>query len=245
MFKAKISDSKLFYSCFDAIFSIVDEVKLKIDSEGLRINALDKGHTNFVHLSLKNTFFDEFQCDESLSLDIDLSELIKVLKLIKSESIRLPSDEYNLIVVGEGETRSTFKIKLIDDLYDSPNPPLIEFPATVGIESKVFKGMVKKIAQFNDVGMNLIIDQDKMIVLGENEFNDTKVEYIHGDKVLGEYDSRIKINKVSDALKASDFSNDLYLSIGDGLPLKMIFKLISEEGELGFLIAPLVDKSEE
>lgn len=245
MFEAEIGNPKLFYSCFDAISAIVDEVKIMVDSEGLRLNALDRSKSNFVHLNLKAEFFDKFVCDDYETININSFSLTEVLKLIKSDTtVKLSLNEYNLVVVGEGETKSSFKLGLLEDSYESPNPPKFDFPATINIESKVFKSIMKKIEKFNKVGVNLKITPDNLVASGENHINNTIVEYLHIDKVIGEHKSRIKIDKILQGLKASDFSDVLKISIGNDLPFLMKFELDSEDGELSFLIAPLEDKSE-
>ena len=53
MFKAELSDSSILKTSFDAISSIVDEVQIQTDSEGMRLDALDRSHITFVHLELK------------------------------------------------------------------------------------------------------------------------------------------------------------------------------------------------
>ena len=69
MFKAELSDSNILKTSFDAISSIVDEVQLQTDSEGVRLNALDRSHITFVHLELKASLFDEFICDMGTGTD--------------------------------------------------------------------------------------------------------------------------------------------------------------------------------
>ena len=36
------------------------EVQIQTDSEGFRLDALDRSHITFVHLELKSSLFDEF-----------------------------------------------------------------------------------------------------------------------------------------------------------------------------------------
>jgi len=124
MFKAVLSDSNILKTSFDAISSIVDEVQMQADEEGLRLDALDRSHITFVHLELKKGVFDEYQCEESMKINVDTEELMKVLKRAKAEDmVELTVDEGNLIITFEGEARRTFKIRLIDIEYEAPSPP--------------------------------------------------------------------------------------------------------------------------
>ncbi len=58
MFKAELSDSSILKTSFDAISSIVDEVQIQTDSEGMRLDALDRSHITFVHLRLTLTLMN-------------------------------------------------------------------------------------------------------------------------------------------------------------------------------------------
>ena len=53
MFKAELSDSSILKTSFDAISSIVDEVQIQTDSEGMRLDALDRSLTNIFVMFLK------------------------------------------------------------------------------------------------------------------------------------------------------------------------------------------------
>ena len=81
MFKAVLSDSNILKTSFDAISSIVDEVQMQTDDDGLKLDALDRSHITFIHLELKSDVFDEYKCEEPLKINVDTEELMKVLKV--------------------------------------------------------------------------------------------------------------------------------------------------------------------
>ena len=110
MFKAELSNPNILKTSFDAISSIVDEVQIQTDSEGFRLDALDRSHITFVHLELKSSLFDEFVCDEPEKINIDTDEFMKVLKRSKStDRVIMSLDEGNFIITFEGEAKRTFK----------------------------------------------------------------------------------------------------------------------------------------
>ena len=104
MFKAELSNPNILKTSFDAISSIVDEVQIQTDSEGFRLDALDRSHITFVHLELKSSLFDEFVCDEPEKINIDTDEFMKVLKRSKStDRVIMSLDEGNFIITFEGD----------------------------------------------------------------------------------------------------------------------------------------------
>ena len=56
MFKAELSDSSILKTSFDAISSIVDEVQIQTDSEGMRLDALDRSHILLFTWNLKQVY---------------------------------------------------------------------------------------------------------------------------------------------------------------------------------------------
>ena len=147
MFKAELSNPNILKTSFDAISSIVDEVQIQTDSEGFRLDALDRSHITFVHLELKSSLFDEFVCDEPEKINIDTDEFMKVLKRSKStDRVIMSLDEGNFIITFEGEAKRTFKIRLIDIEYESPT--------TLMVDSEKFRASAE--GEFGDANIEYI-----------------------------------------------------------------------------------------
>ena len=58
--KFELSDSKMFKDCFLTVGTIIDEIIIEADNDGLRCKALDKSHITFVSLEMDYDFFDSF-----------------------------------------------------------------------------------------------------------------------------------------------------------------------------------------
>ena len=244
MFKAVLSDSNILKTSFDAISSIVDEVQMQADTEGLRLDALDRSHITFVHLELKSSIFDIYSNDEPLQINVDTEELMKVLKRGRSDDmVELTVDEGNLIITFEGEARRTFKIRLIDIEYEPPTPPELEFPTEFEIPFNLLKSSIQDIDIVSDK-ISLIIDQDKFTASAEGEFGDAKIEYLHGEKIEENVKSVFSLEKIKEMLKADKFSESAVLKLGNDMPLNLTMKMPSDEGELSFLLAPRIESEE-
>lgn len=241
MFKAELSDSNILKTSFDAISSIVDEVQIQTDSEGFRLDALDRSHITFVHLELKSSLFDEFVCDEPEKINIDTDELMKVLKRSKSDDRVLMSlDEGNFIITFEGEAKRTFKIRLIDIEYESPTPPQLNHPTNIEVPFSLLKDSIQDMDIFSDK-IALKVDNDRFIASAEGEFGDANIEYLHGEKVEEPVKSIFSLEKVREMLKADKFSDFAIISLGNDMPLNLTLKMLSEDGELSFLLAPRIE----
>lgn len=244
MFKAVLSDSNILKTSFDAISSIVDEVQMQADEEGLRLDALDRSHITFVHLELKKNVFDEYQCKEPLKINVDTEELMKVLKRAKSEDmVELTTDEGNLIITFEGEARRTFKIRLIDIEYEAPSPPQLDYPTEFEIPFSLLKDSIQDIGIVSDK-IALQVDEDKFKASAEGDFGDAQIEYLHGEKIAENAKSVFSLEKVKEMMKADKFSETAQIKLGNDMPLNLYLKMASDEGELSFLLAPRIESEE-
>lgn len=242
MFKLILSDPSIFKTSFEAISSIVDEVQIEVDSDGLRLNAIDRSHITYVHLELKERLFDVFQCDEPIKLNVDTEELMKVLKRSKSDDVmELTVDGGSLVVTFEGAIKKTFKVKLIDLEYETPTPPSIEYPVKISIPIKTLKESIQDIEIVAD-RVEFNIDQDFLKLKAVGEFSDAEVEYLHGEKVPEDAKAIFAIENIKEMLKAEKFADNTYISLGDDMPLTLTLELLNEEGELTFLLAPRIEE---
>ncbi|MDH7477362.1 MAG: DNA polymerase sliding clamp, partial [Candidatus Bathyarchaeota archaeon] len=94
MFKIKMADAKLLRDMVTAISILVDEATFKVDSDGLKLRAMDPSRVAMVDFEWPKTIFDEYTATEPTKMCINISELLKLLKRAgKDEVIELSLDE--------------------------------------------------------------------------------------------------------------------------------------------------------
>jgi proliferating cell nuclear antigen len=244
MFQAVLSDSNLLKSSFNAISSIVDEVQMQADGEGLRLDALDRSHITYVHLELKKGLFDEYRCDILVKINVDTEELMKVLKRSQADDIiELSVDEDNLIITLEGEASRTFKIRLIDLEYEDPFPRKYEYPTEFRVPFDLLKNSIKDIGVVSDK-ITLHVDEDMFKASAEGEFGDAQIRYLHGGKIRESVKSVFSLEKVKEMLKADKFSDSVIIQLGDDMPLNLTLEALHGEGVLSFALAPRFESEE-
>lgn len=242
MFKLVLSDPSIFKTSFDAISSIVDEVQIEVDSDGLRLNAIDRSHITYVHLELKESLFDIYECDKPIKLNLDTEELMKVLKRSKNDDVmELTIDAGSLILTFEGAVKKTFKVKLIDLEYDAPTPPQIEYPVVISLPISTLKETIQDIEIVAD-RVAFKIDEDNLTLTAVGDFADAEVEYLHGEQVSENVRSIFAIENIKEMLKAEKFADRTFISLGNDMPLTLSLKLLNDEGELTFLLAPRIEE---
>lgn len=244
MFKIELSDTNLFKTSFEAISSIIDETSIIIDSEGFRVRALDRSHISFVNLTLEPTFFDSFECDAPEKINIDTDEFMKILKRMKKDDLlKLSCDEGNLIIQFIGDVDREFKIRLIDIEYEIPTPPSLRTPVSVNIPSELVKDTLTDMELFADK-LYILIDGDYFKVISDGEFGEADVRYLHGEEVNESVRACYNIDKLKDMFKASKFSEEVEIDLGNDMPITLKFKSITGDGEISFLLAPRLEETE-
>ena len=228
---------------FEAISHIIDECELTCTADGITINALDKSHITFIQLEYHKTLFDEYQAEDEQLL-VDTNELMKILKRCKNNDILIfETDNHNLIITMKGDSTKQFKLRLIDQEYQTPVPPTIDYPVGLEVPSELIKDSLD---DCNIYGENIVftVDEDYLHICSSTSdglFGDTHIKYIHGENIHEVVRSSYSIEKLKDIFRASKVSKTCTLLLGDSLPLTVKFKLPSDDGEVGFLLAPRIE----
>ena len=71
----------------DSLISLVNEVNLEANSNGLSRQAMDNAHASLVSLNMKEEGFEEYRCDKNTTLGLNLLDFGKVLKLAKPNDV--------------------------------------------------------------------------------------------------------------------------------------------------------------
>lgn len=240
MFLIEIDNINMIKTIFNSIVNIIDTARIEADKEGIRLNAMDRAHITFIHLELKEETFFRYMCDEPTTITIDTIEFMKILKRAKNNDyVLLQVDEGNLIITYNGEATRTFKIRLIDDEYDSPEPPRIEQPVNIETPVTVLKDMINDVKLYGDK-IRLQADEDYLYGSSDGEFGEAQSKYSHGERVNGAVKSSFSIGAIEDMLRAEKLSDTVKLGLGNNTPLTL--KYMMDDGELSFLLAPRIEE---
>ncbi len=259
MFKASLIENNLFKSAFEAVSSIVGEIQISADVDGLSLKALDQSHITFVTMTLRPELFENYSCDENLKLNIDTEEFIKVLKRLKSDDtliIEASEDDSKLKLILDSEAKRTFKLNLIDLEYEPPSPPDLEFPSVFKLDFAEFKRTLGDVELFSETITLEYSDEDKKLLsYGAGDYGEASVEgYDMNDDDLDNSHARSKytIEKIKPMLKADKLTDRILIKLGTDMPLSLTLQhknfLKAEDlvlAELSYLLAPRIESGEE
>ena len=107
----------------------------------------------------------------------------------------------------------------------------------------LLKDSIADIDIFSDK-IALMVDNEYFKAEAEGEFGDANIEYLHGEKIDNEAKSVFSLEKIREMLKADKFSDIATIKLGNDMPLDLKLKMVSEDGELSFLLAPRIEAEE-
>ncbi|KAJ3433411.1 proliferating cell nuclear antigen [Anaeramoeba flamelloides] len=261
--EAKFTKASTLKKLIEAVKELIDECNLECSSTGITMQAMDSSHISLVSFELLAEGFEEYQCNQNISIGINLGTLSKILKSASSDdSIRIFTDE-NIesitfeFINNEKSIKSTYEIKLIDITGDPVGIPETEYSVTVSMASTEFSKICKDLGV---MGETVKVEQkDKKVIFSTSgELGTGSIEINEGENIDESTTTKIESNEnieLSFALryltlfsKAAPLCENVSLSLELNVPLVVEFP-IGENGCLGsikyFLAPKMGDEDEE
>ena len=161
---------------------------------------------------------------------IDCNDFNTILKKCKNDDIlKLSVDESSILIIFDGDARRKFKLPFIDMEYDNPTPPNIDLPCKITIPSTLLKNYIDDMGFFSDK-LDFIIDENYFKVKTSGQKGDAETEYLHGENILEVVKSGYSIPKLQEIMKAHKFSEQCNIYLGNDMPLKINFTLVTGDG---------------
>lgn len=222
--------------------TILNEIKIEMDSDGIRFRGLDGGHTSFFEANFKDDYFDTYELMKIDNIIIDTNELNKILKRVKNDNdttITIDNDVLTIEIDSNGNNK-TFKLNGVDMEYESPTMPNIHYPVNINLNFKEFKENVTDSSLYEDKlrvkvqGNNLIIHNKSMF--GSYESN------IQLDDEYDDCSSIFSMELVNKLFKLTTLTNDLNINMGTDMPMLFCLDNDYEDLAIKYLIAPRIEE---
>ena len=146
----------------EALKDILYEVNFKFDTTGISIKAVNKSHSQFVHLHMNADKFETFTCKYKMSLGIDMIYLYKLIRGVTNEdvlefSLKESNNSVLKIKILNESTRISkeYDLKLLD-IDDQDHNDTIPYNDSVpkyvlNIGTQRFKSMCKELSVVSDI----------------------------------------------------------------------------------------------
>lgn len=231
------------------ISTIVSELNINIDNDGIRIKAMDSGHISLIHSLIPTNLFETFNTDKQYVVGVNLSLMVQILNHLK------PKDELIVIFGKNGEIKDSIEVIFLNDKYekfyefklmniDGEDYEVFEFDDTAKLilDSKYFNEIIK---DFVDIGDNLRIkilkDKSKISFKTDGEMTNIKM-ILNNDKIkyenLKDICLEFNLKHINTFSKGYNIGQQIHLEIDNDLPIRMSFKI--SDGFLDYYLAPQI-----
>lgn len=150
-----------FRTLIEAVKELLPETNMEISRDGISIKSMDGTHLILVHLSLEASAFDEFFCEETTIIGLNMVNMYKLIKTINNNEIisikMLRSDTTKIIIEiqnSQKQMETRYSLNLMDLDIETINPPPVVFPSVVKMNSLDFQKIIR---DMNSLGENVEI----------------------------------------------------------------------------------------
>ncbi|WXG45633.1 MAG: proliferating cell nuclear antigen (pcna) [Candidatus Atabeyarchaeum deiterrae] len=245
MFKAVLSDARLWRSVVESLSTLVDQANFVVTPSSLRLRAMDPIRVAMVDFELSKEAFEEYQCSAETRMGINLEEMGKIMRRAGSgDSLELVHDEKSnkMIARFRGKSIRTFSLSLLDLGTEEPPTPKVEFNVNAKLTTEAIAEAIKDAEVVSDQ-VKVIAKPDNLTMQASGDTNDALVEFRKGSEAL--LDLEVKedstaiyaLNYLSDMMKASSISETIILQFSTNMPLRIDFN-ISNGGRITYFLAP-------
>jgi len=252
MLKAKLDKASTLQKVVKALVDIVKEANFEFTESGIRVQAMDGAHVAIVLLILNPDGFDEYECDQNITLGLNLKDVLDVLKCANNEDpvYIYYNDEVDSRIIFEFEGNSQiakYSLSIINLEEESLSVPDMTYATTINMDSSHFQRICRdmkvwgehvqintlknKTIQFQTVGDK----GNANITLSSNDGGDEDGTII---EVSEEVEGSFGLNYLNYFTKATPLSDRVSIGLSSGIPLSVTFKIGEKLGEIVFHLAP-------
>ncbi len=249
MFKAKVADAKLLKDMISAISTLIDEATFDVNSDGIKLRAMDPSRVAMVDFEWPKTVFDEYACSEPMKMCINISEMLKLLRRTgKDESVELSLDEKTgrLQLTITGNYVRSFNMPTLEAVEEEVPTPKVAFNVKLKVTTD---GLSQAIEDANLVSdhVRFEIDKEKMVMRAAGDIMGATIEMKKGSDALLDLKAKeaskatFSLSYLSDIVKAAAATSEVAtIEFSTDMPIRLDFQQ-PEEGKLTFYLAPRIE----
>lgn len=253
-FKVKFGNPVLLKKIIEGIKEIVEVAKFSWSSKGLEIVTMDSSHVSLIHLRIDQTGFDEYDCNRTIEIGINIDFFYKIIKTANSDDkivIEYSDDkvEESISIKMERSNKKSqhFSLKLLDiETGDDLNIPGIEHDSITQFNSKKFQKYCNDAINLKAEEMIIRSIDNEIMFEYEGNSIESKI-YAETDEIV-KYSNNIKVIvslvKLCVFIKATSLSDKLIISISPDFPLLLEYPICDGTVNIGFLKFYLAPKND-
>jgi proliferating cell nuclear antigen len=239
-----LQNPKIFSDIVTIISELVTEVRIKINKEGMSLNAIDPANVAMVYFKIPAGLFTDFNLDkDEEELGINLNNLKAVLRRCKPGSSLTLQKQDNFLRVGiRDRIKRDFSLALIDIDAEEKDLPHWEFNSVIHINSETLTEVIEDCAVVSDA-CTFIAEPTKFVVEAHG-LNSARAEFSSDEAEIhsGNSTARFSLEYFNKFAKGAKISSRATLSFSDNHPMRLDFH--TGEVILSFVLAPRIEQED-
>jgi proliferating cell nuclear antigen len=245
MFRAVLSDAKLWRSIVETLSTTVDQANFTVSPKGIVARAMDPIRVAMVDFELTKDAFEDYQCSADMKLGINMGEMGKVMRRATAgDSLELTLDEKSnkLLIRLRGKSVRTFSLSLLDLGTEELPTPKMELKALAKLTAEAIGEAIKDAGVVSDQ-VKITMKPEGLTMQSSGDTGDALIEFKKGSEALLDLEVKeestaiFALNYLNDMVKAGSISETAILQIATNMPLKMDFTIPSG-GRITYFLAP-------
>ena len=244
MFKAIVSAATL-RDALDSVSVLVEECKIRLNEDGLAIQAVDPANVGMVDLSLDSEAFESYEADGGV-IGVNLSRLEDIAGMGNAgDLVHLELDE---------ETRKlhiridglSYTLALIDpdSIRQEPDIPDLDLPAEIVLEGTHLDRGIKAADMVSDhIALRVDEEEDTFHIQAEGDTDDVDLKLTREDLIdleAGPAESLFSLDYLKDMNKAIPSDTEVTMELGEEFPVKLHFEFAEGLGQVTYMLAPRI-----
>lgn len=244
MFNAKV-DCVRFAEALDSVSVLVDECKIQLHEEQLRIRAVDPANVGMVDLELHEEAFEAYETDGGV-IGVNLGRLQDIIGMGSGGDIihiRLDEETRKLHLEVDG---LSYTLALIDpdSIRQEPEIPDLDLSAEMVIEqSHIDRGITAADMVSDHIALRVDPQEEAFYIEAEGDTDDVDLKLDENDLInlsAGEADSLFSLDYLKDMNKGIPNSTVVTAELGEEFPAKFHFKLAKGDADATYMLAPRI-----
>jgi proliferating cell nuclear antigen len=249
VFKASVSDAKLWKNLLAAISTLIEEADFNATPDGIKLRSMDPSHVAMVDFEWQKTAFEEYTCQEPTKIRVNIASMLKLLKRVGSDEIlEMLYDEKTrkLNLTLKGKMMRKFTIPTLDPAQEEVPTPKITFNSKVKLTTSTFRDIIDDVQAVSD-NVRLETTPEKLTAAATTELSSAIIELEKASEMLIELDVKepskatFNLNYLSEITKAGASAAEIVtVEFSSNMPIRLEFD-IPQQGRLSYYLAPRIE----
>ncbi len=232
----ELENHGLLSNAIGIISELVNEVKFKLNKEGLEVIAIDPANVALIVFKLPVSVFSQYDVKTEKVLGINLEDLKKVLRR-GAGKLKAESKENKLHLEFSGERKKGFVLSLINIDEEEREVPELDFGVGFEVGAEVLADAIEDAGSVSD-SVDFIAAGGSFSLNSESSLHSANIDIA---KIASKENAqaRYSLEYLQKMVKAAKLADKVSVQFGKDYPLKLDY---SGDVQMSFILAPRVEK---